>query len=128
MHPPDRSGLTYEVVTEELTEAAAAVETVTEVARAGLVEAFPSSVELSHAVLSGAVTEFSARWDTGLSHLVGDSDEIAIRLRRCAEGYRSDDEGAREQYGRLAAGWRPAPVQTPWWVAVSAGPSLVRER
>lgn len=128
MHSPDHIGLTYEVATEELAEAARAVEAVTDVARTGLVEAFPSSAELGHAALSGAVMEFSARWDTGLSHLIGDSDEVAVRLRRCAEGYRIDDEGARELYERLAAGWRPEPVQAPWWVAANAGPSLVRER
>lgn len=128
MYSPDPRGLTFEVVTEELVDAATAVEAVTEVAREGLVEQFPAAVAMGHARLTGAVTEFSARWDTGLGHLIGDSVEIALRLRGCATAYLADDEGTRSTYQRLNHGWQPEPVAAPWWVSVSSGPSLLPER
>jgi hypothetical protein len=94
-------GLTYAVVTDELVAAASAITAITQSASTATVESLPGRVsEVGHSAVFTALRGFCARWDTGLSHLVGDSTAMAERLSACAEAYvRNEDEsqGAYQQ-------------------------------
>ncbi len=106
--------LTYVVTTDELSRAASSVESITETARAATIEDLPRQAStLGHVVLSTALDDFCARWDTGLSHLVGDSDSMAQRLRASASGYANTEAGAEADYRRQCPTRVAASLQWP---------------
>ncbi len=95
---------TYAVVTDELVAAASAIDAVTRSAAAATVESLPGRVsEVGHAGLFTALRDFCARWDAGLSHLVGDSTAMADKLGACAEAYVVNEDEAQGAYQQLAS-------------------------
>ena len=81
----DGGGLTYEVVTDELVAAAGAIAAVTASASAATVDSLPKSVsQVGHEDVFVALHDFCARWDNGLSHLVGDSTAMAELITKQA--------------------------------------------
>jgi len=93
---------TYEVVTDELVAAAQAVLRVTDQAAAATVENLPARVlDVGHAGLALAFRDFCARWDAGLSHLVGDSAAMATRLDDCSAAYLEAEDAAQSRYQQL---------------------------
>ncbi len=98
------AGLTYAVVTDELIRAASAVLQVTESAKAATIETLPQVVSVAgHERLEVALRDFCARWDTGLSHLVGDSETMSQRLDSCAQNYVENEDVAQGDYQRLTS-------------------------
>lgn len=96
------SSLTYSVVTDELICAADAVWAVTESAEAAEIETLPDVVaEAGHARLHVALRSFCARWDNGLSHLVGDSETMARRLEACEQAYLDNEDKSQGSFQRL---------------------------
>ncbi len=92
-------GLTYEVVTEELVLAAEAVREITSSAQEGAVEALPQTIiSIGHGDLGVAFRDFCGRWDTGLSHLVGDSTSMADTLDQCAQVYVDNEDRTRQGF------------------------------
>ena len=119
MFAPDRDVLTYAVVTDELLTAAAAVVAVTDSAREATVELLPSGVSpVGHEGLEVALRDFCARWDTGLSHLLGDSETMAQRLRDCASAYVANEETSEGGFQALLS-YAPRP---PWGDLPPVGP------
>ncbi len=115
----DPATLTYAVVTDELLTAAATVGAITESARTAEVESLPASVSIvGHEVLEMALRDFCARWDTGLSHLVGDSETMAQRLRECATAYVANEETSEGGFQALLS-YAPRP---PWGDLPPVGP------
>ena len=94
------AGLTYQVVVEELAVAARDVRAITASATAGTVETLPAGVDVGHDRLTVVLWDFCGRWDTGLSHLVGDSEEMATRLDGCAHDYARREDESRGRYER----------------------------
>ena len=104
MHADAGAGPTYQVVTDELVTAAQAVRRVTDQAAAATLENLPGSVvEVGHAGLAGALRDFCARWDAGLSHLVGDSAAMATRLDDCSTAYLETEGSAEDRYQQLVS-------------------------
>ena len=102
---------TYQVVTDELVAAAQAALRVTEQAAAATVENLPACVlDVGHGGLAAAFRDFCARWDAGLSHLVGDSAAMAIRLDDCSAAYLEAEEAAQGRYQQLMSCAPPPPV------------------
>lgn len=102
--------LTYEVVTDELIAASRAIAQVTASAKAGLVEALPTlAATRGHDRLEVTLQDFCARWDTGLSHLVGDGEAMSQRLTGCANRYLENEDQASDGYQQLIS-CAPAPV------------------
>ncbi|MEO8828410.1 hypothetical protein [Lapillicoccus sp.] len=96
------SALTYAVVTDELISAADSVRAITESAQDATIEDLPSIASVvGHDGLFVALHDFCARWDNGLSHLVGDSETMARRLEVCAEAYLENEDTSRGDYQRL---------------------------
>ena len=92
-------GLTYAVVTDELLQASAAVSAVTQSAKDATIETLPSQVSVvGHGRLEVSLRDFCARWDNGLSHLVGDSETMARRLQGCAQNYLENEDETRGAY------------------------------
>ena len=105
--------LTYEVVTDELVVAAQAVLRVTDQAAATTVENLPARVlDVGHAGLATAFCDFCARWDAGLSHLVGDSAVMATRLNDCSAAYLQAEDAAQSRYQQLLS-CAPPPLPDP---------------
>ena len=100
MFTNDGGGLTYQVVVEELAVAARDVRVVTASAKAATVETLPAGVDVGHERLTEVLWDFCGRWDTGLSHLVGDSEEMATRLDGCADDYARHEDESRGRYER----------------------------
>lgn len=99
MFAQDADGLTYAVVTEELVLAAASVRAITDSAAHAAIETVPEVIsEMGHSGLHVAFRDYCARWDTGLSHLVGDSTTMATRLVACANAYLSYETAAEDAY------------------------------
>jgi hypothetical protein len=95
---------TYGVVTDELVAAAQAMLRVTDQAAAATVEKLPTRVfEVGQAGLATAFRDFCARWDAGLSHLVGDSAAMATRLDDCSTAYLDGEDAARSRYEHLTS-------------------------
>ncbi len=102
MFANEGSGLTYAVVTDELISAADSVRAITESAQHATIEDLPSFASVvGHDGLFAALHDFCARWDNGLSHLVGDSETMARRLEACAEAYLENEDTSRGNYQRL---------------------------
>ena len=119
MLAPDNNALTYAVVTDELVTAAEAVSAVTDSAKAATIETLPQVVStMGHGGLEVAFRDYCARWDTGLSHLVGDSETMAQRLRECATAYVVNEESSVGGYQALLT-YSPAP---PWGTTPPVGP------
>lgn len=98
------AGLTYAVVTDELVRAASAVLQVTESAKAATIETLPQAVTAAgHGRLQVTLRDFCARWDTGLSHLVGDSETMSQRLGSCAQNYLENEDQAQGAYQQLTS-------------------------
>ena len=96
----ESASLTYQVIVEELAVAARDVRVVTASARAATVEALPAGVDVGHDRLTEVLWDFCGHWDTGLSHLVGDSEEMATRLDGCADEYAQREDESRGRYER----------------------------
>jgi hypothetical protein len=91
-------------VTDELVAAAQAMLRVTDQAAAATVEKLPTRVfEVGQAGLATAFRDFCARWDVGLSHLVGDSAAMATRLDDCSTAYLDGEDAARSRYEHLTS-------------------------
>lgn len=119
MFAPDNNALTYAVVTDDLVAAATAVSAVTNSAKAATIETLPQAVgTVGHGGLEVALRDYCARWDTGLSHLVGDSETMAHRLQDCAQAYVDNEESAVGGYQALLA-YSPPP---PWGTLPAVGP------
>lgn len=119
MLTPDANTVTYAVVTDELVAAAATVRQVTDSAREAVVESLPSLVATTgHEGLDVALRDFCARWDTGLSHLVGDSETMAQRLEECAAAYVTHEEVSEGGFQALLS-YAPRP---PWGDLPPVGP------
>ncbi len=119
MFAPGESSLTYAVVTGELMTAAETVRAITDSARAATVESLPSVVAtVGHEALEVALRDFCARWDTGLSHLVGDSETMAQRLQECATAYVANEETSEGGFQALLS-YAPRP---PWGDQPAVGP------
>ncbi len=119
MFAPDSNALTYAVVTDELMAAAGAVRAVTDAARGAEVESLPSTiVTVGDGGLEVAFRDFCARWDTGLSHLVGDSETMAQRLEECAAAYMANEEVSESGFQALLS-YTPKP---PWGDLPPVGP------
>ncbi len=98
------SGLTYAVVTDELISAADCVRAITASAQDATIEDLPVVARVvGHDGLFAALHNFCARWDNGLSHLVGDSETMARRLEVCAEAYMDNEDTSQGDYQRLLA-------------------------
>lgn len=93
-------GLTFAVLVEQVERAARDVRAVTSSAQAGAVEGLPTGVEVGHARLTEVLFDFCARWDTGLSHLVGDSTAMADALDATAADYVAREDAAETHYRR----------------------------
>ena len=92
-------GLTYAVVTDELLQASSAVSAVTQSAKDATIETLPSQVSVvGHGRLEVSLRDFCARWDNGLSHLVGDSETMAHRLQGCAQNYLENEDETQGAY------------------------------
>lgn len=105
-------GLSNEVVTEELIVASAALREITASAKAGLVESLPRLAStLGHARLEARLDDFCARWDTGLSHLVGDGEAMSQRLGACATNYVTNEDDAAGSYQQLTSCAPPPPAE-----------------
>lgn len=87
MRDSDGGGLTYEVLVEQLGDAADDVRAVTQLAQAGAVETMAQGIDLGHSRLTHVMWDFCGRWDRGLSLLVGDSSAMADALESTAEDY-----------------------------------------
>ncbi len=119
MFAPDSAALTYAVVTDELLTAARAVQTVTDSAEAATIETLPQRIgAVGHAAAEVALSDFCARWDAGLSHLVGDSETMARRLAECAAAYVVNEETSEGGFQALLT-YAPRP---PWGDLPSVGP------
>lgn len=95
-------GATYEVVTDELLTVSRAVLDITDEARSATIEDLPSTVsDVGDDELFAAFRDFCARWDLGLSHLVGDSAAMATRLADCSDAYLENEDAARGRYQQL---------------------------
>lgn len=95
MRDSEGGGLTYAVVTEELVLASRAVLAVTETAKAAAIASLPTRMgEVGDGELQQAFADFCARWDRGLSRLVGDSETMSQRLGACADSYVREQESA----------------------------------
>ena len=95
----DADGLTYTVVTEELVLAAASVRAITDSAAHATIETVTEVISaMGHSGLHVAFRDYCARWDTGLSHLVGDGTTMATRLVACADAYLSYEATAEDAY------------------------------
>ena len=93
--------LTYQVVTEELALAAESVREITSSAQQGTVETLPQTIaSTGDGDLGVAFQDFCGRWDTGLSHLVGDSTAMADTLERCAAAYGDNEDRTRDAFGQ----------------------------
>lgn len=109
----------YTVVTQELIVAATAVTRVTESAKAATIEDLPAVIsDLGHDGLESAFRDFCARWDAGLSHLVGDSETMSRRLHECAEAYLAHEDRSTDAYQALLTD-SPTP---PWGIMPPVGP------
>jgi len=109
-------GLTYEVVTDELVIASRAVREITQSARVGLVEALPQlATTIGQDRLEGTLAEFCARWDTGLSHLVGDGEAMSQRLTSCAQSYLDNEDATQDSYRHLRS-CAPSSLLRPTWI------------
>ncbi|GAA1904432.1 hypothetical protein [Lapillicoccus jejuensis] len=95
-------GLTYEVLVEQLGEAAGDVRAVTQLAQAGEVETMAQGIDLGHSRLTHVLWEFCGRWDRGLSLLVGDSTAMADALESTAQDYAEGEAATAQLY--LGAG------------------------
>ena len=96
-------GLTYAVVTDELLQASSAVSAVTQSAKDATIETLPSQVSVvGHGRLEVSLRDFCARWDNGLSHLVGDSETMAHRLQDCAQNYLENEDETQGAYQQAA--------------------------
>lgn len=119
MFAPDDNALTYAVVTDELVTAADAVAAVTDAAKSATIENLPQMVStVGHGGLEVAFRDYCARWDTGLSHLVGDSETMASRLRECATAYVVNEEVSAGGFQALLT-YSPSP---PWGAMPPVGP------
>lgn len=119
MFAPDAPLMTYAVVTDELVAAAGAVRAVTDSAKEATIESLPGVVStVGHGGLELALRDFCARWDTGLSHLVGDSETMAQRLEECAQAYLVNEEVSEGGFQALLA-YSPRP---PWGDVPPVGP------
>ena len=113
------NALTYAVVTDELVAAAIVVRAVTDSAKEAAVELLPSAVSaVGHGGLDVALRDFCARWDTGLSHLVGDGETMAGRLEECAAAYVANEEVSEGGFQALLS-YSPKP---PWGDLPPVGP------
>ena len=91
--------LTYQVVTEELVQVAESVRQITSSAQQGTVETLPETIaSTGHGDLGVAFRDFCGRWDTGLSHLVGDSTAMADTLEQCAQAYVDNEDRTRQGF------------------------------
>jgi hypothetical protein len=89
-------------VTDELVVAAVAITAVTDAAASAVVESLPGRVSsVGHDGLFASLREFCARWDTGLSHLVGDSASMADKLGACAQAYVVNEDQSQGAYQGL---------------------------
>lgn len=93
---------TYAVVTDQLLAASQAVLDITASAQAATIETLPQSVgQVGHDRLDQVFRDFCARWDNGLSHLVGDSEAVAQRLDSCASAYLENEDVAADGYRQM---------------------------
>lgn len=119
MFASDNNALTYAVVTDELIAAAESVSAVTDSAEAATIENLPLVVStVGHGGLEVAFRDYCARWDTGLSHLVGDSHTMASRLVECATAYVDNEDSSEGGYQALLT-YSPTP---PWGTTPNVGP------
>ena len=103
MRDAEGGGLTFEVVVEQLSEAAQGVRSVTRVAQAGALETLPHGLSLGHERLTAVLLDFCGRWDRGLSLLVGDSTATADALEETATDYRRREDETGARYRSVAA-------------------------
>ncbi|MEP6649447.1 MAG: hypothetical protein ABJA74_05975 [Lapillicoccus sp.] len=95
-------GLTYAVVTDELVAASEAIAAVTQSASSATVESLPALVsDVGHPGVFAGLRDFCARWDNGLSHLVGDSTAMADKLGACADAYVVNEDERQGAYQQL---------------------------
>ncbi len=95
--------LTYQVITDELVQAAESVREITSSAQQGTVETLPETIAATgHGDLGVALREFCGRWDTGLSHLVGDSTAMTDALEKCAQAYVDNEDRTRQGFEQPA--------------------------
>lgn len=119
MFAADNHALTYAVVTDELVSAAESVSAITDSAASATIETLPQLVSVvGHGGLEVALRDYCARWDTGLSHLVGDSETMAGRLRECAAAYVVNEETSVGGYQALLS-YSPT---SPWGTTPNVGP------
>ncbi len=118
-------GQTYAVVTEQLLVASQAVLDITASAQAATIETLPQSViEVGHARLDAVFRDFCARWDNGLSNLVGDSEAVARKLDSCAAAYLENEDAAADGYQQLLSCAPPhfrLAVPAPVWPSSAQG-------
>jgi len=115
-------GLTYEVVADELVEASKSVRQITASAKSGLLEVLPQlATTIGQDRLAETLAEFCARWDTGLSHLVGDGEAMSQRLTSCARNYLNNEDATLDGYQHLLS-CTPNPPSQPAWIPASPNP------
>ena len=124
----DGAGLTYAVVTDELVRAASAVMQITASAKDAAIETLPQIISaVGHGRLEVTLRDFCARWDTGLSHLVGDSEKMSQRLDSCAQGYVDNEDAARSDYQQLMSCTPPTlPREAPSIITTGTGQHWLR--
>ena len=124
----DPAGLTYAVVTDELVRAASAVMEITASAKDAAIETLPQIISVvGHGRPEVTLRDFCARWDTGLSHLVGDSETMSQRLDSCAQGYVDNEDTARGDYQQLMSCTPPTlPREAPSIITTGTGQHWVR--
>ena len=127
MFDSDCAGLTYAVVADELVRAASAVMEITPLAIVTLPQIISA---VGYGRLEVTLRDFCARWDIGLSHLMGYGETMSRRLDPCSQGYVDNEHAARGDDKQLMSCTPPtlpqeaASIITPSIITVGTGQHL----
>ena len=91
----------FEVTADAMMRAAAGIRVIAATVRDGLVEGAPDEVDFGHAGLATTASDFCARWNRGVSHLIRGNEAIGERVEAAVRAYVAAEESAAAAFDAM---------------------------
>lgn len=97
------AGQAFAVTADAMMRAAADLRVIAASVRDGSVEGAADQVDFGHPVVASAAADFCARWNRGVSRLIGGNEQMADRLGVAVRAYVAADAAASAAFEELWA-------------------------